>query len=78
VFGLSRARARGASSQQPTVFCAYGSPRPFLERTRAKAMTEELPFRVVRSNSHDETLARCTNLIAQAAYRAAARMYATS
>jgi hypothetical protein len=33
-------------------------------------MTDELPFRVVRSNSYDETLARCTNLpIAQAAYR---------
>jgi hypothetical protein len=41
-----------------------------------KAMTDDLPFRVVRSNSDDEKLARCTNLpIAQAAYRAAARMY---
>jgi hypothetical protein len=39
-------------------------------------MTDDLPFRVVRSNSDDETLARCTNLpIAEAAYRAAARMY---
>jgi hypothetical protein len=45
-------------------------------RADAQAMTDELPFRVVRSNSQDETLARCTNLpIAQAAYRAAARMY---
>jgi hypothetical protein len=39
-------------------------------------MSADLPSRVVRSNSHDETLARCTNLlIAQAADRAAARMY---
>jgi hypothetical protein len=39
-------------------------------------MSDELSFRVVRSNDSDETLARCTNLpIAQAAYRAAARMY---
>ena len=43
---------------------------------RAQARSDELPFRVVRSNSHDETLARCTNLpIAQAAYGTAARMY---
>jgi hypothetical protein len=50
--------------------------RPLLERTRATAMSDELPFRVVRSNGSDETLARCTNLpIAQAAYHAAARMY---
>jgi hypothetical protein len=27
-----------------------------------QAMTDELPFRVVHSNSYDETLARCTNL----------------
>jgi hypothetical protein len=39
-------------------------------------MTDEPPFRVVRSNSDDETLARCTNLpIAQAGYQAAAKMY---
>jgi hypothetical protein len=42
----------------------------------AQARSDELPFRVVRSNSHNEILARCTNLpIAQAAYRAAERMY---
>jgi hypothetical protein len=42
-------------------------------------MSADLPFHVVRSNSYDEILARCTNLpIALAAYRAAARMYATS
>lgn len=36
--------------------------------TGGKALTDELPFRVVRSNSYDETLVRCTNLpIAQAA-----------
>jgi hypothetical protein len=29
---------------------------------RAQARSDELPFRVVRSNSHNETLARCTNL----------------
>jgi hypothetical protein len=28
-------------------------------------MTDELPFRVVHSNSYDETLARCTNLPAR-------------
>jgi hypothetical protein len=39
-------------------------------------MTDDLPFRVVRSNSHDELLAQAATLkIAQAAYRAAARMY---
>jgi hypothetical protein len=53
-----------------------GYSGPYLERTRSTAMIDELPFRVVRNNSHDETLARCTNLpIVQAAYRAAARMY---
>jgi hypothetical protein len=53
----------------------YHNTRPPLERT-AQAMIADLQFRVVCSNSHDETLARCTNLpIAQAAYRAAARMY---
>jgi hypothetical protein len=53
----------------------YHNTRPSLERT-TQAMSADLPFRVVRSNTHDETLARCTNLpIAQAAYRAAARMY---
>jgi hypothetical protein len=53
----------------------YHNTRPRLERT-AQAMSADLPFRVVRSNSHDETLAHCTNLpIAQAAYGAAARMY---
>jgi hypothetical protein len=36
----------------------------------------DLDFGEAGRNSHDETLARCTNLpIAQAAYRAAASMY---
>jgi hypothetical protein len=53
----------------------YHNTRPPLERT-VQAMSADLPFRVVRSNSHHETLARGTYLtIAQAAYRAAARMY---
>jgi hypothetical protein len=39
----------------------YHNTRPSLEPT-AQAMSADLPFRVVRSNSHDETLARCTNL----------------
>jgi hypothetical protein len=36
----------------------HHNSRPFLERTRSKAMTEDLPFKVVRSNGHDEVLAR--------------------
>jgi hypothetical protein len=40
------------------------------------AMTDELPFKVVRSNGTDEVLARVVNmLIARCAYRKAARMY---
>jgi hypothetical protein len=39
-------------------------------------MTDELPFKVVRSNSHDELIAQAINLlVARGAYRAAARMY---
>jgi hypothetical protein len=39
-------------------------------------MTDELPFKVVRSNGTDEVLARAVNLlIARGAYREAARMY---
>jgi hypothetical protein len=50
--------------------------RPLLERTRARAMTEDLPFKVVRSNGTDEVLARAMNLlVARAAYREAARQY---
>ena len=37
---------------------------------------DELPFKVVRSNSHDELLARATNLlIARIAYESAVRLY---
>jgi hypothetical protein len=54
----------------------YHNARPFPERTRSKAMTEDLPFKVVQSNGRDEVLARGMNqLIARAAYREAARMY---
>jgi hypothetical protein len=54
----------------------YRNSRPFLERTRPKAMTEDLPFKVVRSNGTDEVLARAMNLlVARAAYREAARLY---
>jgi hypothetical protein len=39
-------------------------------------MSDELPFKVVRSNGHDEQLARAVNMmIARGAYRAAVRMY---
>jgi hypothetical protein len=39
-------------------------------------MIDDLPFKVVRSNGHDEVLARGMNLlIARAAYREAARLY---
>jgi hypothetical protein len=39
-------------------------------------MTDELPFKVVRSNGTDEVLARAINmLITRGAYREAARMY---
>jgi hypothetical protein len=54
----------------------YHNSRPFLERTRPKAMTEDLPFKVVRSNGTDEVMARAMNLlIARGAYREAARIY---
>jgi hypothetical protein len=54
----------------------YHNSRPFLERTRPKAMTEDLPFKVVRSNGTDEVLARAMNLlVARATYREAARLY---
>lgn len=39
-------------------------------------MQDDLPFKVVRTNTHDEILARATNLlIGRAAYETAARMY---
>jgi hypothetical protein len=39
-------------------------------------MSEDLPFKVVRSNGTDEVLARAMNLlIARGAYREAARIY---
>jgi hypothetical protein len=39
-------------------------------------MTDELRFKVVRSNSHDELLAQAVNLlIARGAYQAAAKMH---
>jgi hypothetical protein len=39
-------------------------------------MTDELPFKVVRSNGTDEVVAHAVNmLIARRAYREAARMY---
>jgi hypothetical protein len=42
-------------------------------------MTDEVPFKVVRSNGHDEVLARAMNLlIARAAYLEAARLYPES
>lgn len=37
---------------------------------------EELPFKVVRTNSHDEVLARAANLlVGRAAYETAIRMF---
>jgi len=39
-------------------------------------MNDDLPFKVVRTNSHDEVLARSINLlIGRAAYETAVRMY---
>jgi hypothetical protein len=39
---------------------------------------EDLPFKVVRANSHDEVLPRASNLlIGRATYETAARMYPT-
>jgi hypothetical protein len=39
-------------------------------------MTDDLPFKVVRSNGTDEVLVRAMNLlIARGAYREAARLY---
>jgi hypothetical protein len=39
-------------------------------------MDDDLPFKVVRTNSHDEILARATNLVlGRAAYETAVRLY---
>jgi hypothetical protein len=39
-------------------------------------LPEELPFKVVRTNSHDEVLARAANLIVgRAAYETAIRLF---
>jgi hypothetical protein len=39
-------------------------------------MTDELPFKIVRSNGTDEQVARAVNLlIARGAYRSAVRIY---
>jgi hypothetical protein len=65
---------RGASPEQAAehVQTSYWNTRWF----EMQAMIDELPFKVVRSNGHDEVLARATNLlIARAAYREAARLY---
>jgi hypothetical protein len=54
----------------------YWNSRPAFVRIGRKAMTEDLPFKVVRSNGTDEVLARAMNLlVARAAYREAARQY---
>ena len=39
-------------------------------------LDEDLPFKVVRTNSHDEILARATNLlVGRAAYETAIRLF---
>ncbi len=39
-------------------------------------MTDDLPFKVVRTNGHDEILARAVNLlVARAAYEKAVQLY---
>ncbi len=39
-------------------------------------LDEDLPFKVVRTNSHDEVLARAANLlVGRAAYETARRLY---
>jgi hypothetical protein len=49
---------------------------PGLRSDGTEAMSEDLPFKIVRSNGTDEVLARAVNLlIARGAYREAARMY---
>jgi hypothetical protein len=41
-------------------------------KSPTRPMSDELPFKMVRSNSHDELLAQAVNLlIARGAYRAA-------
>jgi hypothetical protein len=55
----------------PSRRCRVGRPS-----TDAQAMSEELPFSVVRSNVTDDVLARAVNmLIPRGAYREAAKMY---
>jgi hypothetical protein len=42
----------------------------------APILDEDLPFKVARANSHDEVLARATNLLlGRAAYETAVRLY---
>jgi hypothetical protein len=42
----------------------------------AMAVVEELRFKIVRTNSHDEVIARANNLlVARAAYETARRLY---
>jgi hypothetical protein len=49
---------------------------PLVRAHAAKAITDELPFKVVRSTGTDEVLVRAMNLlIGRAAYREAARLY---
>jgi hypothetical protein len=47
-----------------------------MSRDTAMAVVEELRFKIVRTNSHDEVIARANNLlVARAAYETARRLY---
>jgi hypothetical protein len=68
-------QGRNSQSKQPSM-CRRPIGTPARSSGAAEAMTDDLPFRVVRSNGTDEVLVRAMNLlIARGAYREAARLY---
>jgi hypothetical protein len=73
MFGRERRSTDSISPQGPA---SERIQREAASRSVEAAMTDELPFKVVRINSTYEVLARAANLmIARGAYREAARMY---
>jgi uncharacterized protein (DUF2236 family) len=77
--------AKSSEAENHQLFPDLSEVYPLLGLTRVaipsrrgdvQAMTDELPFKIVRSNGTDELLARAMNLlIARGAYRSPVRMY---
>jgi hypothetical protein len=73
--GTGRGRAARLHPPQPRLRRNLASAA-FARRPGGRRKRDELPFKVVRSNSHDELLAQAVSLfIARGAYRAAVPMY---